>query len=93
MTLLHRAKVLLVHSMASSIDASLLLGPARHACSVTSILKLVSQVCVCVCCCRQGAANDKILVDNVAPAWAALLEALCSGHLVNSPAHIYRYFH
>ena len=26
----------------------------------------------------QGAANDEVLRENVAPAWAALLELLCS---------------
>ena len=39
----------------------------------------------------QGAKNDDILIRSVAPAWAALLDMLCSKVSTSSPTDIYRY--
>jgi len=46
------------------------------------------------CCCHQEAENDKILVENVAPAWAALIEAICNLWSIMSapPRDVYRYY-
>ena len=42
----------------------------------------------------QGAENDKVLIESVAPAWAALIQSncsLCHSMAVKSPEDIYRY--
>ena len=40
--------------------------------------------------CVQGAENDKILVENIAPAWALLIAAVSDAVWTSSPENVYR---